>query len=674
MEILVLEMDPPINDASGLFEETVLVPTMEIPTSSTGRYTPVTTPVHKSFILGEGIMGAVPLLSYPLDANRETIGAAVNVPNSESKALPIPSIDISSGNEALHTFRKSIENAMVYERQWLSSGITEVIDWMKKGAASNQDTIKEPVLRLILSIIKNADKHLESERSRQISLLLSTRVPSAQLASLRQELSNWSERAHTELRDQLDIAFGGQRWRKLGWWKLFWRVDDVSMITSDMLSRSFLIEAEKEIIFLAGRTEEAGIYRNIPLPSNSTQNSDWAYTPVPEAVPEGLPPSPKLRDVIPVVVDEDTPTRVKPQPWPLHIPIARTFLSTTTIPALQALAQKLVLQTLSTSSLTSALAGLMYNKWEAARKYWEGEVREEGRKAVRNVETIVGENLNKAEKGRGLDPAIEQDLEKAKEVIRYNRYPDTKLDQCRRRKVPINENSPNSENTQVRDKKIDEESTVSDDSKNNATSNNPSTASEGEVIISGNESNLIENQNGENDLSENNATADAPPLPEEPLPPLPNEQPPAAIQEDDGWAPVWDEANQAFYFYNRFTGATQWDNPRVPEVSQPGPPGVPCVKSDVATTESIPTPRPAGGYDPAIHGDYDPTAWYAQSPTVEEPTAVGSDPAAAYTATGQFNRFTGRWQAAELNPENFNDENKSKRQMNAFLRCRCCGK
>lgn len=445
MEILVLEMDPPINDASGLFEETVLVPTMEIPTSSTGRYTPVTTPVHKSFILGEGIMGAVPLLSYPLDANRETIGAAVNVPNSESKALPIPSIDISSGNEALHTFRKSIENAMVYERQWLSSGITEVIDWMKKGAASNQDTIKEPVLRLILSIIKNADKHLESERSRQISLLLSTRVPSAQLASLRQELSNWSERAHTELRDQLDIAFGGQRWRKLGWWKLFWRVDDVSMITSDMLSRSFLIEAEKEIIFLAGRTEEAGIYRNIPLPSDSTQNSDWAYTPVPEAVPEGLPPSPKLRDVIPVVVDEDTPTRVKPQPWPLHIPIARTFLSTTTVPALQALAQKLVLQTLSTSSLTSALAGLMYvsnlsttvyeagavaafgivwsmkrmqNKWEAARKYWEGEVREEGRKTVRNVETIVGENLNKAEKGRGLDPAIEQDLEKAKEVIR----------------------------------------------------------------------------------------------------------------------------------------------------------------------------------------------------------------------------------------------------------------
>ncbi|CAD6443483.1 6f7f163c-d1e3-4857-b63c-3443b4d150d7-CDS [Sclerotinia trifoliorum] len=445
MEILVLEIDPPTNVEQGFFEEAVLVPTMEIPTSSTGRYTPVTTPVHKSFLLGHGIMGAASLLSYPLGANREAIGSAANFRTAESQSLPIPSIDIESGNEALHTFRESIENAMIYEHQWLSSGIPEVIDWMKLDASSNNNTIKEPLLRLISSIIQNAEKKLEAEKARQLSLLLSTKIPPTQISSLRHALSTWSERAHTELRDQLDIAFGGQRWRKLGWWKLFWRVDDVSMITSDMLSRSFLTEAEKEIIFLAGRTEEAGVYRNIPLLSDSIQKSDWAYTPVQEALPEGLPPPPKLRDVIPIAADEDTSRKIIPQPWPLHIPIARAFLSTTTIPALQALAQRLVLQTLSTSSMTSALAGLMYvsnmsttiyeagavaafgivwsmrrmqKKWETARAYWEGEVREEGRKAVRNVETIVGENLNKAEKGKGSDPAIERDLEKAREVIR----------------------------------------------------------------------------------------------------------------------------------------------------------------------------------------------------------------------------------------------------------------
>ncbi|KAH7383444.1 hypothetical protein BKA64DRAFT_543630, partial [Cadophora sp. MPI-SDFR-AT-0126] len=156
---------------------------------------------------------------------------------------------------------------------------------------------------------------------------------------------------------------------------------------------------------------------------------------------------------------------------------------------------------------------------------------------------------------------------------------------------------------------------------------------------------------------------DAPPLPNEDLPPLPAEPPPAATQEDDGWAPVWEETAQAFYFYNRFTGATQWTNPRVPEVAQPGPPGVEAP----LPVETAPAGPPTTGYNPAIHGDYDPTAWYAQSSAPEADPAQAIDPAAQYTATAAFNRFTGRYQAADLNPENFNDENKSRRQMNAFF-------
>lgn len=239
-----------------------------------------------------------------------------------------------------------------------------------------------------------------------------------------------------------------------------------------------------------------------------------------------------------------------------------------------------------------------------------------------------------------------------------------------RERSPDKENSPDNEPTQVGDAKVDERSTGSDNPEVDATSKEPSHGADSEVITSGGEANLIKSQDGEIDSAEKTDTSDAPPLPDEtlpPLPPLPNEEPPATIQEDDGWAPVWDEMNQAFYFYNRFTGATQWDNPRVPEIPQPGPPGVPPANSADALKDSTPTSRPAGGYDPAIHGDYDPTAWYAQSATAEEPAAIGLDPTAAYAATGQFNRFTGRWQAAEINPENFNDENKSKRQMNAFF-------
>ena len=151
-------------------------------------------------------------------------------------------------------------------------------------------------------------------------------------------------------------------------------------------------------------------------------------------------------------------------------------------------------------------------------------------------------------------------------------------------------------------------------------------------------------------------------------PPLPTEAPPSDVH-DDGWDPVWDENAQAYYFYNRFTHVSQWTNPRVPETT-PSALGVGNYDRipDKAPGTEDPPQRPYGGYDPAIHGDYDPTAPYAQeSQPNEDGTAQPVDPAAIYTATGVFNRFTGKWQPHTINPENHNDENKSKRQMSAFF-------
>lgn len=162
----------------------------------------------------------------------------------------------------------------------------------------------------------------------------------------------------------------------------------------------------------------------------------------------------------------------------------------------------------------------------------------------------------------------------------------------------------------------------------------------------------------------------ASPSPEETAPPLPMEAPPV---EDDGWDPIWDPNAQAYYFFNRFTQLSQWTNPRVPE-AQPAAPGVGSydrIPEKAPGTEDTPQQRPYGGYDPAIHGDYDPTAPYAQeqqrSLEHENGQGTGADPAAIYTATGVFNRFTGKWQPHDINPDNHNDENKSKRQMSAFF-------
>ncbi|EXJ91686.1 hypothetical protein A1O3_00236 [Capronia epimyces CBS 606.96] len=161
-----------------------------------------------------------------------------------------------------------------------------------------------------------------------------------------------------------------------------------------------------------------------------------------------------------------------------------------------------------------------------------------------------------------------------------------------------------------------------------------------------------------------------PPLPTEEPPPLPNEAPPAE-PVDDGWDPIWDDRAQAFYFFNRFTNISQWENPRIPDTPQAGPPGVGNHDRLASPREAV-AARRVGGYDPAIHGDYDPNADYAKTYETQDDLGAGSavpgaDPTDVYAATGTFNRFTGKWQSADLNPEKFSDEQKSRRQMNAFF-------
>ena len=171
---------------------------------------------------------------------------------------------------------------------------------------------------------------------------------------------------------------------------------------------------------------------------------------------------------------------------------------------------------------------------------------------------------------------------------------------------------------------------------------------------------------------------DAPPLPDEQPPPFPDEAPPLpqeappAKQDDDGWEPVWDDRVPGFYFFNRFTNKTQWENPRVPEAAQPTP-GPPGVSNHVSESNNEPPPA-MGGYNPAVHGDYDPDADYAKAdPTSTNsadfagPPGTEGTPADPYAATGAFNRFTGKWQNADFTTDRFSDEQKSKRQMNAFF-------
>lgn len=178
------------------------------------------------------------------------------------------------------------------------------------------------------------------------------------------------------------------------------------------------------------------------------------------------------------------------------------------------------------------------------------------------------------------------------------------------------------------------------------------------------------------------------PLPYDEQPPLPDEPVPDA--NDDGWSCHWDDNAKAYYFYNRLTGVYTWENPRISDATvnahapydrtlagstAPGTATSTTAGAPGTTSPSKPT-KVWGGYNPKIHGSYDPNADYAQEAKREEEEAEASVAALGttstlngqdYSAVAQFNRFTGKFQQDGMGPEMHNDENKSKRQMNAFF-------
>lgn len=405
-------------------EEAVLVPTVDVTASNTGRRTPITTPVHKVLLVADGIRGAASVMSVPTSEKPSVLNYAVNIPEykpTETSELPFIPIDTGIATIGLGLVRKDIGNAIEYEHLWFQSNLPKVVEWLKADILTTPDDATKPSVReLIASILRNTTASIQTQESRSLKT-----ITHSSLTSIESGLSEWAERAHSELQGELDAAFSSRRWRKLRWWKLFWRVDDVGMLTSDILTQKFLPEAERASIFLAGRMKEAGV--SLPRPNAAivagkqntaeTSRAELVTQPIQEPV------------------------------WPTNIPHTRDYLQAETVSALQALAQKLVLQTLSTSGFMTALGALVYvgtlsttlyeagavaslgivwsmrrmqKQWERARDFWEGGVREEGRKAVRGVEETIASALTESRtRGQGRDPVdTRNDLQKAQDLVR----------------------------------------------------------------------------------------------------------------------------------------------------------------------------------------------------------------------------------------------------------------
>ena len=409
----------------------------------------ITYPVHKTLVYGEGVKGFLSSSRIIEKLNgindKPVISAVVNT-QWKARDLDfghnIVSVNLDQAETAVVELRKSLDKLIDYEHRWLASNLSEVMNRVLEGTQAVDLVLKPAIEYLIYIILASAERSILREETEILQQLSDASPPPSLRQDLDAAITVWAETAHTELQDSLEKVLQGKIWRKLAWFKLFWRVDDVGMLATDIMHRSWLVEAEKGIIWVGGGICQAGLLD--PDQYQSGKVNRIKEINMPKFGSE--PPSPLPRHTKQKVFTSSHGAVIfdPAKPWSQYILSARYSLSSITIPPLQALSQRLLLQTISTTTATSALSiliyfslsttsiyeagavaalGLVYSlrrlqrKWEAARTEWIEHIREEGRRVLRNVEDVHREVVREGGKPEMDETGVEERAA-AREAIR----------------------------------------------------------------------------------------------------------------------------------------------------------------------------------------------------------------------------------------------------------------
>lgn len=427
LEIFIQSHSPnsgPSNEGRGF-----LLPSVDALVDDSSPSSTVVYPVHKALVYAGSLQDASTFVRSlnpitPDDTTEQHIFKGVvdgpweNLQRGPGLEPDLNPINLDQAEDAIHAFRNSLKLAMKYEHSWFGSGLADVSKWVFAGTVATPPLPQPSLQRLIEVISQNSIRALSQEEH---GLALQRQASSSTAASMKRILSQWlvtwAEFAHSELRDQLGLAFVGKNWKKLAWWKLFWRIDDVTFIVSDILQRSWLVQAEKTMIWLSGQIKQAGRVEALRSSGKAISMGGESGIDPPGYGFGSLPPPTRASDIVAEIalkaIANSAPTESFAYPWPQDIARARSSMSRTTIPPLQALCQRLLFQTISTTVLTSALSSLLYvsisttsvyeagaiaavgivysmqrlqKKWNFAINNWEANVREEGRRTLREVE------------------------------------------------------------------------------------------------------------------------------------------------------------------------------------------------------------------------------------------------------------------------------------------------
>nr|POE87396.1 hypothetical protein CFP56_29985 [Quercus suber] len=368
-------------------QDALLVPTLTTPTSAGGRVGFVRYPVHKALVVAEGITGAVQFGRLPENAMDNTLTrAALSLPLRNSTGLQTAeesttseAVDIDLATHALELFRADRANGAKFGDEWLVSRITAVSTWIA-GPKYTEGQIRPALQDLLDSVLTTTSTKINAVESEYHALSDRSTVQSAKRKDISRAISSWSAGAHRDLQYNLSAALQSKSWRRTAWFRLLWRIDDVSFSAGDILRLAWLTEAEQSLAFLSGRIQEAGLATAAELKEASSLMQIWAKN------EEDRGPGIHRKSVNdtgelwqqPLLIesvkrDSGIDVAFDP-PWPQTIHLSRQQMLHTLIPAFHRKAQILLVSTLSTVGATTALGAWLFIATQGIALYEAGAI------------------------------------------------------------------------------------------------------------------------------------------------------------------------------------------------------------------------------------------------------------------------------------------------------------
>ena len=391
-------------------EDSIVVPSLTTPNTTDGRVGFVRYPVHKSIVVSEGVAGALAYGKFPSSlADSNLISAAIDLPfiqppNNGAESEPTdPAINIELATHALELFRTNMANGAQFNDEWQGSRLPALSEWIAgpKTSASGMNQAVEQLIASVLTAVSAAVKRADIVGTAAVT---AATVPDEKRTELQAAVAEWSAASHQDLQMNLDTAFTSSlSWRRTVWWRLFWRIDDVSISASDVLRQSWLTEAEQRLAFLSGRISETGL-------ATAAQLKELPKSYEPDEIDSGTS---GILPQMPSMLSTTQQWSLTDAPWPQTITLSRLFMLQTLVPTLHRKAQTLLVSTLSTIAGSTALAAWFYvatsgvalyesgailslglvwslrrlqKKWEAERSGFASAVREDARRVLGEVE------------------------------------------------------------------------------------------------------------------------------------------------------------------------------------------------------------------------------------------------------------------------------------------------